>query len=156
MLNCNDCKIKIITKGEYLDKYVKILKENNLKITPQRIKILKYLDSHRTHPTADEIYKKKKKSIPSLSKTTVYNSLDTLKDHGLIQTLSICGSEHRYDFKHGMHHHFYCKKCGEIIDIDIKCPNIKKIIDQGYRIDEVHGYFKGICKKCMEKENKNE
>ena len=155
MLNCNDYNIIIITYGEKLDKYLNILKENNLKITPQRIMILKYLDSHRTHPTADEIYISLKKSIPSLSKTTVYNSLDTLKKHGLVQTLSICGSEHRYDFKHEMHHHFYCKSCGKIIDIDIKCPNIHKILKQGHRIDEVHGYFKGMCKNCIKKE-KNE
>lgn len=155
MLDCNDYKLVTITqKGEHLEKYVKILKENNLKITPQRIRILKYLDSHRTHPTADEIYVSLKKSIPSLSKTTVYNSLDVLKKHGVIQTLSICGSEHRYDIKHDMHHHFYCKKCGKIIDIDIKCPNIEKVLKEGHRIDEVHGYFKGLCKECVKKEKK--
>lgn len=135
-----------------MEKYVKLLKEKNLKITPQRILILKYLDTHRMHPTADEIYSSLKKSIPSLSKTTVYNSLDVLKKYGLIQALTICGSEHRYDFIHDMHHHFLCKKCGKITDIDIKCPNIQKIIDQGYKIDEVHGYFKGICKDCIQKE----
>jgi len=141
-----------------LEKYVDILRKNNLKVTPQRIMILKYLDSHRTHPTADEIYISLKKSIPSLSKTTVYNSLDTLKEHGVIQTLSICGSEHRYDFKHDMHHHFLCTKCGRIYDIDFKCPNIKKIKleleESGHCIEEVHGYFKGICKDCIAKEKK--
>jgi len=141
-----------------LDKYVKILKENNLKVTPQRIRILKYLDCHRTHPTADEIYSNLKKSIPSLSKTTVYNSLDTLKEHGLIQTLSICGSEHRYDFNHEMHHHFLCTECGRIFDIDFKCPNVKEIRAEiessGHQIKEVHGYFKGICKECLKKDKK--
>ena len=142
-----------------MDKYVKILKQNNLKVTPQRIMILKYLDSHRNHPTAEEIYSSLKKSIPSLSKTTVYNSLDTLKEHELIQTLSICGSEHRYDFKHDMHHHFLCNKCGRIYDIEFKCPNVKEIKQEiessGHKIKEVHGYFKGICKKCIEND-KNE
>ncbi len=135
-----------------MEKYVELLKENNLKVTPQRIMILKYLDTHRVHPTADEIYSSLKKSIPSLSKTTVYNSLDVLKKYGLIQALTICGSEQRYDFMHDMHHHFLCKKCGKIIDIDIKCPNINKTIEMGHRIDEVHGYFKGICKDCIKKE----
>ena len=132
-----------------------MFKENNLKITPQRLTILKYLDTHRMHPTADEIYSSLKKSIPSLSKTTVYNSLDILKKYGLIQALTICGSEHRYDINHGMHHHFLCKKCGNIIDIDIACPNINKTLEMGHRIDEVHGYFKGICKNCLKKENQN-
>ena len=133
------------------EKYVKLLKENSIKITPQRLEILKYLDENRTHPTVDEIYSELKEKNPSLSKTTVYNSVDILRGHGLIQSLTISGSELRYDFKHGMHHHFLCKKCGNIIDIDIECPNIGKMLESGHKVEEVHGYFKGTCKKCLEK-----
>jgi len=137
------------------EKYVDILKEHSMKITPQRLEILKYLDDHRTHPTADEIFSELKESNPSLSKTTVYNSLEILKSHNIIQSLSISGSETRYDFKSSMHHHFLCKKCGNIVDIDIKCPNIEKVSQLGYKIDEVHGYFKGICNKCAKKQGDN-
>jgi len=133
-------------------KYVRLLKENQIKITPQRLEILQYLDKNRTHPTVEEIYSDLKEKNPSLSKTTVYNSVETLKEHGIIQSLTISGSELRYDFKHDMHHHFLCKKCGEIIDIDIECPNLGKMLECGHRVDEVHGYFKGICKKCMGRE----
>jgi len=135
----------------YLEKYVTILKQNQLKITPQRLAIMKYLDENRTHPTADRIYIDLKEKNPALSKTTVYNSVETLKEHDIIQSLTISGSESRYDFENKMHHHFLCKKCGTIIDIGIKCPNIGKIIESGHNIEEVHGYFKGICKKCMKK-----
>ena len=120
------------------EKYVELLKENQIKITPQRLEILKYLDEHRTHPTVDEIYHELKTNNPALSKTTVYNAVDVLKDHGLIQTINITGSEQRYDFKHGMHHHFLCNRCGEISDIEIECPNIQKTLDSGYRVEEVH------------------
>jgi Fur family transcriptional regulator, peroxide stress response regulator len=133
------------------EKYVKLLKENSIKITPQRLEILKYLDENRTHPTADQIYTGLKEKNPSLSKTTVYNSVETLEGHGLIQSLTISGSELRYDFRNDMHHHFLCKKCGTIIDIDIKCPNIGKTLERGHKVEEVHGYFKGICKKCIKK-----
>jgi len=140
-----------------LEKYVKMFKENNLKITPQRLTILKYLDTHHTHPTADEIYSSLKESIPSLSKTTVYNSLDVLKKYGLIQALTICGSEYRYDINHAIHHHFLCNKCGKIYDIDFRCPNMKEIRREiesgGHQIDEIHGYFRGICKSCLKKGN---
>ena len=133
------------------EKYVKLLKENSIKVTPQRLEILKYLDENRTHPTVDEIYSALKEKNPSLSKTTVYNSVETLNEHGIIQSLTISGSESRYDFENKMHHHFLCKKCGNIIDIDIKCPNIGKMLESGHKVEEVHGYFKGICKKCMKK-----
>jgi len=137
------------------EKYVEILKKNSIKITPQRLEILRYLDKHMTHPTVEEIYSALKNKNPSLSKTTVYNSLDVLKKHKIIQTLTISGNELRYDLKDEMHHHFLCKICGKIIDIDIKCPNVERIAEEGHRVDEVHGYFKGICKYCLEKEDEN-
>ena len=132
-------------------KYVKMLRENSIKTTLQRLEILRYLDDHRTHPMADQIYLDLKEKNPSLSKTTVYNSLKIFKEHGIIQTLTISSSEIRYDFKCTIHHHFLCKKCGRIIDINSSCPHIEKIRKEGYQIDEVHGYFKGICKKCIKK-----
>ena len=112
---------------------------------------MKYLDENRTHPTADRIYIDLKEKNPALSKTTVYNSVETLKEHGIIQSLTISGSELRYDFENKMHHHFLCKKCGIIIDIDIECPNIGKMLESGHKVDEVHGYFKGTCEYCLKK-----
>lgn len=135
-----------------LENYVHLLKEHDLKVTPQRLEILKFLDSHRTHPTAHEIYQALKKRNPSLSKTTVYNSIDILKKYDILHELTISGTEKRYDFRHEPHHHFLCKQCGAIIDIDIACPNIEKVIEDGYYIEEVHGYFKGTCKQCRKKE----
>ena len=134
-----------------LDTYVKLLKDNTIKITPQRLEILKYLAEHHTHPTVDQIYSALKTKNPSLSKTTVYNSLETLKKHKLIQSITISGSETRYDITQGLHHHFLCQCCGAIIDIEIACPNINKIVQGGHHVEEVHGYFKGVCKDCIKK-----
>ncbi|MCK5397998.1 MAG: transcriptional repressor [Thermoplasmata archaeon] len=134
-----------------MDKYVQILKEHGLKVTPQRLEILRYLDTHKVHPTADIIYSELKKSNPSLSKTTVYNTLQHLGEHGLVYSLTISGSELRFDSNINQHHHFLCKTCGSIIDIDIECPNAKKVEAGGHRIDEVHGYFKGVCASCLKK-----
>lgn len=138
-----------------MEEYIELLKSNELKITHQRLSILKYLDTHRTHPTADELYKDLKKTNPSLSRTTIYNNLETLSEAHLIQRLTICPTEHRYDFNQTMHHHFLCKECGTIIDVDFQCPTVssikKHVTDQGHQIDEVQGYFRGICKNCLKK-----
>jgi Fe2+ or Zn2+ uptake regulation protein len=133
------------------EKYVKLLKDDSIKITPQRLEILRYLDHHRNHPTVEEIFSELKGKNPSLSKTTVYNSVEVLKKHGLVQSITISISETRYDFKSKMHHHFLCRKCGKIIDIDIECPNIDRVRKEGYNVEEVHGYFKGVCNKCRMK-----
>jgi len=134
-----------------MDNYVEILKANDLKVTPQRLEILKYLATHRDHPTVDEIYSALKKSNPSLSKTTVYNTLQHLGEHGLVHTLTISGSESRFDSVINPHHHFLCKQCGEIIDIEVECQVARMVEAGGHRIDEVHGYFKGVCKNCLGK-----
>ena len=132
--------------------FVHLLKKHDLKVTPQRLEILNFLASHPVHPTADEIYKTLKHNNPSLSKTTVYNSIDVLNKHDLITILTISGKEQRYDFTHTPHQHFLCTRCGRIIDIHIKCPQLGKVIDGGHKIEEVHGYFKGICKICAQKQ----
>jgi Fur family peroxide stress response transcriptional regulator len=137
-----------------LNKYVKILKENGIKVTPQRLEIMKYLDEHRTHPHAEKIYSALKKKNPALSKTTVYNTLDMLRKYNIVQVLTISESELRYDFRNTLHQHFLCKNCGKIIDIDIECPNLNKMLKGKYKVDEVHGYFKGICNVCRGKGKK--
>jgi len=131
--------------------YVKLLKDNAIKVTPQRLEVLRYLDRHRTHPTVECIYAALRTKHPSLSKTTVYNTLETLKRHNLVRVLSISGSESRYDLHKDLHHHFLCTRCGRIIDIEMTCPNMDKIIRGGHHVDEVHGYFKGVCKSCLRK-----
>ncbi len=130
--------------------YVELLRKKGLKVTPQRLEIMKYLDTHRVHPDADNIYTDLKKKSPSLSRTTVYNNLETLRDNGIVQVLTISGSELRYDFMTSSHHHFLCKTCGDIIDIDVRCPFLDEMMSGEHCIEEVHGYFKGTCKACKD------
>ena len=143
-------------KVEKLEKYIQILKNKNLKITHPRLEILKYLDKNRNHPSVDKIYTDLKKQFYSLSKTTVYNTLETLSDAGIIKQLTITPQENRYDYDNNSHHHFHCKICKKIYDIDVKCPYMSEINnktkEQGHKIEEIHGYFKGTCKNCIKKE----
>ncbi|MFA5772129.1 MAG: Fur family transcriptional regulator [Thermoplasmata archaeon] len=134
-----------------MEKYVKILKDNQIRITSQRLEILRFLDENRVHPNADSIYLQLKKKNPALSRTTVYNSLEALNKHNMIQVLTISESELRYDFEMAPHHHFLCKKCGVILDINVKCPYIDGLLKGEHKIEEIHGYFKGTCKECLEK-----
>ena len=134
------------------EKYVKILKDHSLKVTSPRLEILKYLDHHHTHPNVEEIYSTLKKKHPSLSRTTVYNALEILKKNKIVQVLTVSGSELRYDIEERLHHHFICTHCSAIFDIAISCPNMDRTIAGGHHVEEVQGYFKGICKKCQMKE----
>ncbi len=138
-----------------MDNYVQILREKGIKVTPQRLEILRFLDLHHTHPSADEIYMELKKENPALSKTTVYNTIQSLKEHGLLQSLNVDSHEARFDSVINNHHHLLCTECGDVIDIEVECPfTRKRMISGGHRIDEVHGYFKGVCKDCIAKGGK--
>ncbi len=143
--------IEMISK---LKNFKDMLKNAGLKPTFQRIKVLEHIDKLRySHPTAEMIYNSLHKELPIISLTTVYNAIHTFHKKGILNALTITGEEIRYDPNTDSHHHFLCSKCGRIIDINITCPlaNDKKNIIMGNRIDEVHGYFKGVCKTCLKK-----
>lgn len=128
------------------------LEEKGLRSSHQRVKILQYLDKHRTHPTVEEIYNGLVKELPTLSKTTIYNTLQSFMEHELISGLTISGSEARFDFETKPHSHFLCKECGQVMDIEkINCPCDNRGVIDGNKIEEVHLYLKGVCKKCLVK-----
>ena len=123
--------------------------EREIKPTYQRIKILEYLEQNKNHATVDMIYAALCDKVPTLSKTTVYNTLDVFNKKGLVDVLTITGSESRYDYNTTPHHHFLCKQCGRIMDVNIICPYLEKMSMDGHKVEEVQSYFKGICKDCL-------
>ena len=139
-----------------MEKLKNILKAKGLRPTYQRLKILEYMDKHMdTHPTVEMIFEALCHQLPTMSMTTIYNTLSAFLEKGLVSAVTITGTEVRYDFKVSHHHHFLCKKCGKIIDIDVSCPLTEKSGINGHHIDELHGYFKGICKHCLKKKRKD-
>lgn len=134
-----------------LDKLKNILKQKNIKPTYHRLKTLEYIvENIGTHPTAEMIYDALKDEIPTISMTTVYNTMNSFLDKGLVTSVIITGTEVRYDYNTSPHHHFQCRKCGKIFNIDVKCSYAtgKKKVVNGHKIEKVHGYFKGICRNC--------
>ncbi len=120
----------------------------------QRIKIFEFLMKNRVHPTVDMIYRGIKEEIPTLSRTTVYNTLSTFVEHGLAVPLYTDENETLYDMADNPHSHFKCVRCGRLYDLDIDervsgCLNLKD-----FKVQEVHLYFKGICPECIREELK--
>ena len=126
----------------------KMLKREGIRPSVQRLKILEFLEYNRIHPTVETIYEHLRSELPTISKTTIYNTLGLFVEKGLISHLTISGNDVRYDAEIAPHAHFLCRKCGKINDLEqILCPHIKKEID-GNHIDSIHLYLKGICKDC--------
>ncbi len=89
--------------------------------------------------------------MPTLSKTTVYNTLKLFSEQGAVQMLTIDERNANFDADTSAHAHFFCKCCGRIYDL--KCLETMETIDMcGHQISEVHYYYKGICKNCLSKD----
>ncbi|MCM8777069.1 MAG: transcriptional repressor [Candidatus Omnitrophica bacterium] len=137
------------------EEMVKILGDKEIQASYHRLKILEFLIDNRIHPSVDDIYKKLLHEIPTLSKTTVYNTLKTFTDKGIVSIVTTEEDEIRYDYSEEPHLHFKCKKCGTLYDIFHNCEILKQKEIDGHLIDEHHLYFRGICRKCRKEKGGN-
>ncbi len=135
---------------------IKRLKEKGIKITPQRITIIEYLSSTRSHPSADEIYNVVLKKYPHISFATVYNTLMTLENLGEIIEIGVDPLKKRYDMDTSFHHHFFCYKCRQVYDLS-EYFFIKPLEEiEGHRIERALLNFVGKCNSCINKEEEDE
>ena len=128
-----------------------MIHRNGLRPSVQRIAVLSFVANTRKHPTADEIYGVLSEKFPSLSRTTIYNSLHALVEAGLIRELEIESGNRHYDLApQPPHSHFVCRECGKIVDMSMP-GNVSEIITPGFQVDSVDVYFKGLCPECLNK-----
>lgn len=127
-----------------------ILSEKGIPPSFHRMKIYEYLRGTKSHPTADLIYIEIKKAIPTISKTTIYNTLKTFAEHGLVTPITIEENEVRFDGDISLHGHFKCKTCGNVYDFPVQITNhdLSRGLD-GHTVHESHIYAHGICKNCI-------
>lgn len=130
------------------------LKEKGIGLSHQRLQVLDYLCRHLCHPTADEVYLALKRDMPTLSKTTVYNTLRLLAEAGLVKALSIEGNETRFDIRGREHGHFKCLSCGAIADVPLDMPALSPGFLSGWEVRETDVFFRGRCPACASGDKK--
>ena len=102
------------------DIIIKALKDKDISPSHIRIKIYDYLSKDEIHPTVDEIYKDLIDIVPTLSKTTVYNTLKTFVEKDLVRPINLYDNKMRYEFIRTDHGHLKCDKCSKIYDIPVE------------------------------------
>jgi len=128
---------------------LEILIKHDIKPSVQRLAVMEYMLTHFTHPTVDEIYSSLSPSIPTLSKTTIYNTLNLFEEQGVVLYLGIDKKNARFDGNTSRHGHFRCKKCGAIIDIFNEKPgNVVLKSHPELIIDDIQTYYTGYCNAC--------
>lgn len=138
--------------NERFDAIVKKLKENNHKLTPQRLAIVKILAHSAGHPNVEKIYERLQGDFPTMSLATVYRNVMLLKSLGEVLELGFPDGSNRYDGnKPYPHPHVVCIKCKKIID-----PDLASLKDMTAEITDETGFkilthrldFFGVCPDC--------
>ena len=125
-----------------------VLSAHGVRPTQQRIAVFDYLLTHPTHPSADTIYNALSKQYPVFSRTTIYNSLNTLLEAKLIRAVNISPDEQRFDGNIRDHGYFRCVSCGEIFDFDIDPAALHALCPSGFQGEQGDIFFTGLCPHC--------
>jgi len=129
-----------------MEKKQNLLKNSSLKVTPQRLEILKIIEKYG-HISIDDIYVNVKEKFPSISLATVYKNIHTLKDENILTEIHPQNEKSHFELKKSHHGHFICKKCRNIYDFEIQTscnPKLSEI----EKIEESEVYLYGLCNKC--------
>ena len=131
--------------------------EHNIRPSVQRVAIMQYLLAHRTHPTADDIYTELVKTMPTLSRTTVYNTLQLLVTNQAVLGLTIDQHNMHFDGYTHPHAHFLCRSCGKIFDVEVNNHLREHLFTSDkFAIEKVELNYMGLCPDCRIREINND
>jgi Fe2+ or Zn2+ uptake regulation protein len=136
-----------------------------LKLTPQRMAIVRELADDESHPTAQEIFDRLRPSLPTMSFATVYNTLDALTSAGLCAALSLSRGSGRFDPNMNPHHHAVCDGCGAVRDVpgpaespaqsDSPAGEALAHVAPGFQVRSVERIFRGLCASCARRSERH-
>lgn len=146
----------LVASNDVIEQTRQVLKKNHLRITAQRHIILAYLASHHNHPSVEMIREGLNKELPNLGPATIYNTLNTFVDHGIVIELQNGDGSTHYDYFENHHYHAICTNCGKITDIAYegfhdmeKELESKAAAQSGYMISGNHVEVYGLCPECQ-------
>lgn len=138
---------------EEFQEQVQDLRQHKVRMTEQRLLILKYMMTHQNHPTAEMVYNDLKDEVTSnVSIATVYNNLKFLAKITPINELTYDDRSIHFDYYHQEHFHAICRICGQVYDInyhDYESLKQRLIKDSEFEIEKIELNIQGICKKCQ-------
>ena len=138
-----------MTKASIIER----LKENGLKITPQRLAIIDVLVEHgHLHPGARLVYEEAKKKKKSLSLSTAYATLNELSRRDIIKTLQFDRMENRYEGNLEEHVNLICVRCKKILDYKTPFAVDRQGVAKktGFSITDARLEYYGLCRECRE------
>ena len=128
------------------------LRAKGFRLTPQRMMVLEAVEASEDHISAEEIFKQAHAKYPYLNISTVYRTLEMMKEQGLVAESDLGGGRLVYHpVGKAHHHHLVCRKCGSVQDVDESVfTKLQDDLKKRYGFDAVleHMAIFGTCKKC--------
>lgn len=126
-----------------------LFRARNVPLTHQRLAVYEELSARRDHPSAESLHESLLKAYPSLSLATVYKTLQTLHEMGMVARVDSPTSQARYDAVMGTHHHAVCTACGRIEDLfDPRLDSLPTPRAAGFKVSGHSVHFHGLCASC--------
>ncbi len=138
-------------------KIMKTLREEGVRLTPQRLLVLEIICDAPGHLSAEDIYNQVRERYPYVDLSTIYRTLDFLKEHGIISETDL--GHGRLVFEQSSehpHHHLVCRRCGatEVLEADVLEPLARSLMDTyGFQADFEHLAIFGLCPGCLAAED---
>jgi len=131
------------------------IRDAGLKATPQRLAIYGALIGTTQHPTIEAIHEVVRPKLPALPLGTVYKTIESLEEAGLVMEVSLPGNAKRYDANVSPHHHLVCTSCDIVLDfrddaLDALRPKVRW---NGFRPTHVKVQVHGICSECQRRDS---
>ncbi len=125
----------------------------DLGLTKQRESVLRVIRDSDRHLTANEVFSDARRLLPGISFATVYNSLNYLKNKGLIGEIKFGTDANLYDRKLTRHDHALCNNCGKLVDLELNIPT--ELFEEAanrskFKPETIELTLRGLCPECSE------
>ncbi len=141
-------------KNNDLGRIKEFFRKNGVKVTHQRLEIYREIMKAEDHPSAEDIYRRIRPRLPTVSLDTVYRTLDMFEKLGIISRVEVLDDRARFDPHQEPHHHLVCTVCKRILDFSWpEMDSLKPPIptDEWGRVVSSHLELRGICRECSKK-----
>jgi Fur family peroxide stress response transcriptional regulator len=146
----------VASQEKRLEQMIAALKARGLRVTPQRLAVLRILAARDDHPSVEQVFQEVHRDFPTTSLATIYKIVTMLKELGQVLELGFADAGSRYDgFKPYPHPHMICTKCGAIADPDY--GDMQRMAQEmaklsGFTITSHRLDFFGLCPRCQHKD----
>lgn len=131
------------------------LAERGYRVTPQRVAIFEFIHGNVNHPSAADVYEAIKEAYPMVSFATVYKTLETFVQLGLVGEMAFPDGVNRYDSNPKAHFNLVCTSCKKIVDVgDERLPSLEEMAAKvaGFSVRSSRHELYGLCPDCKSEE----